>query len=117
MADQNPAAGQGGGGGLQPNVAGALCYLCGWLTGLIFLLIEKENKEVRYNAWQAIFLSIALIVCYVFLIIPFLGLLLFVAGWIGWLVVSIVSAVKAYQGQRFSVPLISDLAKKQIGEA
>ena len=40
--------------GLQENVAGLLCYVLGWVTGLIFILIEKENKFVRFHAMQSI---------------------------------------------------------------
>ncbi len=39
---------------LEPNVAGLLCYLAAWITGLIFILIEKENKFVRFHAMQSI---------------------------------------------------------------
>ena len=39
---------------LEPNVAGLLCYLVGWITGLVFILIEKENKFVRFHAMQSI---------------------------------------------------------------
>ncbi len=41
--------------GMQQNVAGLLCYLFWWVTGIIFLIIEKDNKFVRFHAWQSIF--------------------------------------------------------------
>ena len=40
--------------GMDENVAGLLCYLVGWVTGLIFFLIEKENQFVRFHAMQSI---------------------------------------------------------------
>ncbi|ATU08233.1 DUF4870 domain-containing protein [Methanohalophilus portucalensis] len=40
--------------GLEENIAGVLTYLLGFITGIIFLLIEKENKSVRFNAAQSI---------------------------------------------------------------
>ena len=40
--------------GMNQNVAGLLCYLAGWITGLIFFLIEKENRFVRFHAMQSI---------------------------------------------------------------
>ena len=40
--------------GMQANVAGLLCYLLGVITGIIFILIEKENKFVRFHAMQSI---------------------------------------------------------------
>jgi len=49
--------------GMQPNVAGLLCYLAGWITGLIFYLIEKENKFVRFHAMQSIIVSVQFVYC------------------------------------------------------
>ena len=40
--------------GLEDNIAGLLCYVAGWVSGLIFLLIETENKFVRFHAVQSI---------------------------------------------------------------
>jgi len=42
------------GTGLQQNVAGLLCYVLGWITGIIFLVIEKDNKFIRFHAVQSI---------------------------------------------------------------
>ena len=43
--------------GIQPNVAALLAYLVGFVSGLVFFLIEKENKFVRFHAMQSIGLS------------------------------------------------------------
>ncbi len=114
------------GGGLAPNVASLLCYLCDWVTGLIFLLIEKNNKEVKFHAWQAIFFSAAMIAIYiVFLILGFIlgkiGLgfivsILWIVIIIGYWVVKILCMVKAYQGTRFKLPYIGDLAEQQANK-
>ena len=40
--------------GLEPNVAGLLCYLGGWITGIIFLVIEQKSRFVRFHALQSI---------------------------------------------------------------
>ena len=40
--------------GMEPNLEGLLCYVLGWITGLIFLIIEKENQFVRFHAVQSI---------------------------------------------------------------
>jgi uncharacterized membrane protein len=45
--------------GLDQNIAGALCYLFGWVTGLVFYLIEKDNSFVRYHAMQSIWFGAA----------------------------------------------------------
>jgi uncharacterized membrane protein len=65
--------------GLDPKVAGLLSYLFGWVTGLIFFLIEKEHREVRFHAAQSILVSLVLIGTYLALgvvaMVPVIGLL------------------------------------------
>lgn len=101
--------------GLNQNVAGLLCYLVGWVTGLIFFLLEKENKFVRFHAMQSmitfggltiLFMVIAYIPFIGWMLLPFLGLL--------QLVLWILLMVKAYQGEQFKLPVIGDLAEKNI---
>jgi len=124
VADQQPIPTQGSGGtGLAPNVASMLCYLCTWLTGLIFLLIEKDNKTVKFHAWQAIFLGIALFAAYVVIMvigfIPYIGLISLVLSlvlWIGFAVVWILAMVKAYQGQKWLIPVIGPMAEQQANK-
>jgi uncharacterized membrane protein len=100
--------------GLQPNVAGLLCYVLGWVTGIIFLVIEKDNEFVRFHAWQSIVVFGALTVASIVLgFIPIIGWivawLLSVAGFILWIILMI----KAYQGQRFKLPIAGNIAEKQ----
>jgi len=102
--------------GLEANVAGVLCYVLGWISGLIFILIEKENKFVRFHAMQSIFVFGALtVVGIIFNFIPVIGLVLnwiiYVLGFILWVVLM----VKAYQGTKYKLPWFGDLADKQIG--
>ena len=60
--------------GMQPNVAGLLCYLVGFVTGIVFLIIEKENKFVRFHAMQSIIVFGGLFVLQIILsFIPFIG--------------------------------------------
>ncbi|MDD2251818.1 MAG: DUF4870 domain-containing protein [Dehalococcoidales bacterium] len=99
--------------GLEENVAGLLCYLFGWISGLVFLLIEKENAFVRFHAWQSIVVfgafSIAMIVLNIipvigWIISSILGMLVFVL----WIILM----VKAYQGVYYKLPWAGDLAEK-----
>jgi uncharacterized membrane protein len=116
--------------GMSNNVAGLLCYVVGWITGLIFLLIEpyKNDKFVRFHAFQSIFFNVGLIGVYiVFFILSAVlgvvtkGLSLFLMGpllmllWLGVLITWIVLMVKAYNNQTFKLPIIGDLAAKQAG--
>ncbi|MCJ7769464.1 MAG: hypothetical protein MUO92_03185 [Dehalococcoidales bacterium] len=99
--------------GLEDNIAGLLCYVAGWVSGLIFLLIETENKFVRFHAVQSIIVFGALIIIWVPLqFIPPLALLV---GWlIGGLafVLWIVLMYNAYQGTMYKLPIAGDLAEK-----
>jgi uncharacterized membrane protein len=105
--------------GLEPNVAGLLCYLLGWITGLIFILLEKENRYVRFHALQSIItfgaISVAMIVLSVFEWVPYLGdvffvfrILLGILAFVLWIVLM----VKAYQGDKYKLPVAGDLAEQ-----
>ena len=101
--------------GLEQNVAGLLCYLVGWVTGLIFLLIEKENRFVRFHAMQSIVVFGALTVASIILsFIPFIG---WIIGWLLGLLglaLWIVLMVKAYQNQMYKLPVAGDFAERHI---
>ncbi|GAB3796599.1 DUF4870 domain-containing protein [Virgibacillus kimchii] len=104
--------------GMTPNVSGALCYLFGFITGIIFLFIEKDNKFVRYHAFQSIFLWAGLfIIGFVAGMVPIIGwvisLLLMPVGLILW----IYCMVKAYNGSDFQLPMIGKIAKDQVEKA
>jgi uncharacterized membrane protein len=105
--------------GLQENVAGFLCYILGWVTGLIFFLIDKR-PFVRFHAMQSMITFGALFVLqWVFFwgtwfgglmgfaLLGMLHALLGLAALVCWILLM----VKAHQGQRFKLPVIGDLAE------
>lgn len=111
-------------GGLTDNVAGALCYVLGLITGIVFLVLApyNQNKFVRFHAFQAIFFHVAFIAIWIAEVIismmlpwslsmlaSLLGLLVSLGGLVVWLLL----LFKAYQGQKFKLPVIGDLAEKQ----
>jgi uncharacterized membrane protein len=115
--------------GMKENVAGLLCYLLGWVTGLIFLIIDKR-PFVQFHAKQSIVifggLSILRILLGIFLGVSFVGGasagfslaialfdLLYLAGVILW----IICMIKAYQGERFRVPVAADLSDRIFGKS
>lgn len=101
--------------GMNQNVAGLLCYVAGWITGLIFFLIEKENRFVRFHAMQSIITFGGLTVLFIGLsMIPFVNLVVVPILGLVQLVLWIVLMVKAYQGQLFKLPVIGDMAEKNI---
>ena len=101
--------------GLQENVAGLLCYVAGWVTGIIFLILEKENKFIRFHAWQSIFVFGAFTV--VSIVLSFIPVIGWVVGWLLGIVAFvlwIVLMVKAYGGAKYKLPISGDLAEKQV---
>jgi len=102
--------------GLAENVAGLLCYVLGWISGIVFILIETENKFVRFHAIQSIIVFGAITIASLILSwIPFIGIFF---GWLIWLlgvVLWIVLMVKAYQGTRYKLPWSGNLAEKWVG--
>ena len=103
--------------GIKPNVAGLLCYLVGWITGLIFLLIEKESKFVRFHAIQSISIYVVFFVVYlIFMFIPVIGLIIDILLGIVMFVLWILLMYKAYEGEKFKLPFIGDFAEKQANQ-
>ena len=102
--------------GLEANVAGLLCYVLGWVSGLVFLLIERESKFVRFHAIQSIYVFGVLTVASIILgWIPFIAQGFSGLIWLLWVVLWIVLMIKAYQGTRFKLPWSGDLAEKRVG--
>jgi uncharacterized membrane protein len=132
MSNPTPVAVAKSSTGLDENIAALLSYVLGWITGLIFMLLEKESRLVRFHAVQALILGI-------------IGLVFSFGSWIVWLVIAIIASmlpdvlgmlvmavvglvmlvivlaivvgwvigmVKAYQGQYFKLPLIGNFAEK-----
>ncbi len=104
--------------GLEENVAGLLCYLLTWVTGLIFLLLEKENKFVRFHAMQSLvtFLSLMVVVW----ILSFIAMFVFILEPLVWivnlviLVFWIVGMIKAYQGETYKFPVFGNIAESLL---
>jgi uncharacterized membrane protein len=104
--------------GLDENLAGVLCYVLGWVTGIVFLLLEKENKFVRFHAWQSIatFLPLTILIWIVqwFFWVPFVGGAIIWLLWVLWLILWLVLMFKAYQGEKYKLPIVGDFAEKQL---
>jgi uncharacterized membrane protein len=110
--------------GLQPNLAAALAYLLTVITGIIFFVIEKENKYVRFHAMQAILFGAAWIVLWIVLgiistalwFVPVIGwiinALVYLALGLGGFILWLFLMYKAYQGERFKLPIVGDIAEK-----
>ncbi|HEY7419067.1 MAG TPA: hypothetical protein VH593_28050 [Ktedonobacteraceae bacterium] len=101
--------------GLDPRLESVLCYALGWLSGLILLFVEKQNREVRYHALQSVIIFGGLnILVWVlgaipiisFLLVPFLWFVT-LAAWIGLM-------VTAYINYPIKIPVVSEYADRYV---
>ena len=99
--------------GLPVNTAAALCYALGWVSGLVFLLAEKQDAKIRYHAMQSLMFFGGLTVIS---FVPIVGWLLspfvMIVGFVVWLM----SIYKAYNGEEFELPVVGKLARKQLSK-
>ncbi len=98
--------------GLQPNVAALLSYLAGFVTGIIFFVIEKDNKFVRFHAFQSLVLFGGLFVVQMVLVFTIVLIILVPILNIATLILWVVLMIKAYNGEMFKLPVIGDMAEK-----
>ena len=122
--------------GLEQNIAGLLCYILGWITGIIFLLIESENKFVRFHAMQSIVtfggLTILQVLINIFnrllwsilwrglgswtlagTLTSLLGIISLII-WLATIALAVLLMVKAYQNETFKLPIAGEIAEKQL---
>ena len=94
--------------GLDENVAGFLCYILGFITGIVFLVVEKKSGFVRFHAMQS---TITFLILFVVLLvlgwIPILGTLIWILSLILWLLLMI----KALKGERYLLPVVGRMAE------
>ncbi len=111
-------------GGMTDNLAGALCYILGLITGILFLVLPPYNQSrfVRFHAFQAIFFHVAWIGLWVVEMIISMAMpwglrlissLLWLGIALGGLFLWIFLMYKAYNNEKFKLPVIGDLAEKQ----
>jgi uncharacterized membrane protein len=108
---------------LSHNVAGLLCYVAWFITGILFLILAPYSRQpfVRFHAFQSILASAALFVAWmiisVFALIPvagpYLSAALFSLYGLATFVLWLVLMVQAYQGKKWKLPVIGDLAERQ----
>ena len=115
--------------GLTSNMAGALAYILGLISGIVFLVLEpyKRDRFVRFHAFQSIFYSVA---CIVFAIAWNIAwdILGSISGWLYFIAIPVRMAIslalfllwlylmyQAYNNREFKIPFIGQLAAKQVG--
>lgn len=103
--------------GLTDNSAGGLAYIT-FIPAIIFLVTAPYNQKsfIRFHAWQSIFLFIASVVIHtVLLFIPIIGWILSLPVSLAILAIWVICLIKAFNGQRFKLPVIGNLAEQQAG--
>ena len=99
--------------GLDENVAGFFCYLLGFITGIVFLVVEKESGFVKFHAKQSTITFLSLfVVMLVFGWIPVLSALVFVFSLVLWLILM----VKALRGEKYRLPIVGKLVEEKTGQ-
>ncbi len=102
--------------GVTENLEALLCYAFGWLSGIVFLLLEKKNAYVRFHALQSLTaFGVLHIAATVIWIIPILGGIVSILISITMLILWIVLMVKAYKGERYKLPVVGDFVERQLG--
>lgn len=117
---------EGSSTGLDPKLAAFLAYFFGIIGGVVFVAIEKDNRYVKFHAWQSIVFSAAFIIAsigYTVIAailghIPFLGwlidLLLGAVVYIGGFVAWVILLIKSFSGEEYKLPFIGDFAEQRI---
>lgn len=124
-----PAGSQTTSTGLDPKLAGLLCYILGPITGIIFFLIEKSHAVVRFHAAQSIVFGVAWIVLWVVFTVFSIVLyridwtlgnvfnLVTLLVWLGLFIVWIVLLIRGYSGQKWKLPILGDMAERMVSGA
>ena len=116
--------------GMSANVAGLLCYVAGWITGIVFVVLEKKSIFVKFHAWQSIMTFGVLTVAHLILstilraiavatFSPGLAIFAGVLGTIIWIlmvILWIILVIQAATGKMWKVPWAGDWAEKQISK-
>jgi len=112
---------------MTDNLAAALCYVLGLVTGILFLVLApyNQNRNIRFHAFQSIFLHVGAIAVFIGLmivtgilhLIPFvgtlIGLVLYPLAGFGIFILWLMVMYKAYNNERWVLPIIGELAEKQ----
>jgi len=99
--------------GLDENVAGFLCYLLGFITGVVFLVVEKKSRFVKFHARQSTITFLSLFVISLVLgFIPIIALLVYPI-WILSLILWLLLMIKALRGERYLLPIVGKMAEEK----
>ena len=96
--------------GLDENIAGFFCYLLGFITGIVCLVVEKKSNFVKFHAKQStITFLILFVISFILGWIPIIGFLVLILSLILWLFLMI----KALKGERYMLPIVGKMAEEK----
>ena len=110
--------------GVDPRLSALLCYTAWWLSGLIFLIIERQHRDVRFHAAQSLVLFGGLSLIIAALSLGSVAMLVVSGGafqaarmllylvWLAAVLIWLVLMYRTYNGETWRVPLAGDLAAK-----
>ena len=101
-------------GALADNVASGLAYIT-IIPAIVFLLVEpyRTNRTVKFHAFQCLGLAVTMFACGIVMIIPILGWIVGILGYLACGVMWLICIIKAFSGGKFKVPVIGEFAEKQ----
>ena len=101
-------------GGLSESAASGLAYIT-IIPSIIFLLMEpyNKNKNIKFHCFQNLGLAVTMFICSFIMVIPIIGTLIGLLGWLACAVMWVICVIKAFGGGRFKLPVIGDFAEKQ----
>ena len=102
--------------GLDEKIAGTLAYILGWVSGIVFLILEPNNKNVRFHAIQSILVfGVISLAIAIFSWIPVFNVIIYIVGGLLMFILWVVLLVKTSQGQKYLVKWAGPLAEKWSG--
>jgi uncharacterized membrane protein len=102
--------------GLDENVAAFLCYLFGFITGIVFLVVEKKSRFVKFHAMQSTITFLGLfVIFFVISWIPIINLLVYPI-WLLSLILWLILMIKALKGERYLLPIVGKMADDKSGQ-
>jgi uncharacterized membrane protein len=103
--------------GLSANVAGLLSYVLGWITGIIFIVLEKKSTFVKFHAWQSIMtFGVLTVAQLIFGWIPIAGWIISILIGILMFVLWLILIIQAGTGKMWKVPWAGDWAERQVSK-
>ncbi|SNQ61354.1 DUF4870 domain-containing protein [Candidatus Methanoperedens nitratireducens] len=101
--------------GIDENIEGLLCYVLGFITGILFLILEKENRFVRFHAMQSTATFVIIfVVSIVFGMIPLIGWVISPLIGLLSLILWLLLMYKAFKGEKYKLPVVGDFAENQV---